>query len=193
MLTCLFYRGAVSLATWRRLPSLCTPKAFGAGRGFPNPLAPRRIRHPADLAVGDTAGLEACATSASHVCIEVGMKISGLKAESSLVVHDVVRKLNRAGRSMGSPLISIRQCLFHWLIRQRVAVAALLPAVSQFCCAHHRQSPTRSMPCSHRWAVAGKSELASKIVPPRCRASTKSKSAGRFCIRPADAVFRVIF
>jgi hypothetical protein len=48
------------LAAWRRLPSLLY-------RGFLNPLTPRRIGHFADLEVGDTAGLEACATGVSQV------------------------------------------------------------------------------------------------------------------------------
>jgi hypothetical protein len=48
------------LAAWRRLPSLLY-------RGLLNPLTPRRIRHFADLEAGGTAGLEACATGASHV------------------------------------------------------------------------------------------------------------------------------
>jgi hypothetical protein len=45
---------ALALRAWRRLPSLLC-------RGFPNPLLAQRLV-PADLEVGDTAGLETCAT-----------------------------------------------------------------------------------------------------------------------------------
>jgi len=104
----------------------------------------------------------------------------------------VVGLSNRAGRFTVQPAIPSRHAFPTGSTGGGSVVEAPLPVVSRFSCAHHRQSPAHSMPGSHRWAVAGESELAPEIIPPLCCDSTKSKSAGQFCIRSADAVFLVI-
>ncbi len=85
--------GLLGLCLWLRRgrAALC--------RGFPNPQTARTFRRSADWEIGDTAGLETCATQLSCVRAEAACEISGLDVNAIFaeLMGKVVGMLQRQG------------------------------------------------------------------------------------------------